>query len=89
MNRIEQNMLESMSDTIDKLKDELTMTRQDYEALLEEVLDFFKKVRNGFDLEESIEEFDIGLSNYCNIEVTEEIGFDDPYGSAIKKEVMK
>ena len=29
MNKIEQNMVESMSDTIDKLKDELTMTRQD------------------------------------------------------------
>ena len=77
MNKIEQNMVESMSDTIDKLKDELSMTRQDYEALLEEVIVFFKKVRNGLDLEESIEEFDIGLSNYCNIEVTEEIGLSN------------
>lgn len=80
MNKIEQNMVEAMSDTIDKLKDELTMTRQDYDALLEEVIVFFKKVRNGFDLEESIEEFDIGLSNYCNIEVTEEIGFKSNTG---------
>lgn len=80
MNRIEQNMLESMSDTIDKLKDELTMTRQDYEALLEEVIVFFKKVRNGLDPVECIEEFDIGLSNYCNIEVTEEIGFKSNTG---------
>lgn len=78
MNRIEQNMIESMSDTIDKLKDELSMTRQDYEALLEEVLDFFKKVRNGLDPVECIEEFEIGLSSYCNIEVVEEIGFDKP-----------
>ena len=80
MNKIEQNMVEAMSDTIDKLKDELTMTRQDYEALLEEVIVFFKKVRNGLDPVECIEEFDIGLSNYCDIEVTEEIGFKSNTG---------
>lgn len=89
MNKIEQNMVEAMSDTIDRLKDELKFSNQDYEALLEEVLDFFKKVKNGLDPVECIEEFEIGLSSYCNIEVTEEIGLDDPYSSAIKKEVMK
>ena len=75
MNKIEQNMVEAMSDTIDRLKDELKFSNQDYEALLEEVLDFFKKVKNGLDPVECIEEFEIGLSNYCDIEVAEEIGF--------------
>ena len=75
MNKIEQNMVEAMSDTIDRLKDELKFSNQDYEALLEEVLDFFKKVKNGLDPVECIEEFEIGLSSYCNIEVAEEIGF--------------
>ena len=75
MNKIEQNMVEAMSDTIDRLKDELKFSNQDYEALLEEVLDFFKKVKNNQDLEECIEEFEIGLSNYCDIEVAEEIEF--------------
>ena len=37
MNRIEQNMIESMSETIDTLKNELSMKGQDYDALLEEV----------------------------------------------------
>lgn len=80
MNRIEQNMLESMSDTIDRLKDELKFSNQDYEALLEEVLDFFKKVKNGLDPVECIEEFEIGLSSYCNIEVAEEIGLSSTGG---------
>lgn len=78
MNKIEQNMVEAMSDTIDRLKDELKFSNQDYEALLEEVLDFFKKVKNGLDPVECIEEFEIGLSNYCDIEVVEEIGLDKP-----------
>jgi len=78
MNKIEQNMVEAMSDTIDRLKDELKFSNQDYEALLEEVLDFFKKVKNGLDPVECIEEFEIGLSNYCDIEVVEEIGFNNP-----------
>ena len=77
MNKIEQNMVEAMSDTIDKLKDELKFSNQDYEALLEEVLDFFKKVKNGLEPVECIEEFEIGLSSYCNIEVAEEIGFSN------------
>lgn len=78
MNKIEQNMVEAMSDTIDRLKDELKFSNQDYEALKGEVLDFFKKVKNGLDPIECIEEFEIGLSNYCNIEVVEEIGFNNP-----------
>lgn len=76
MNKIEQNMFESMSDTIDRLKDELSMTRQDYEALLEEVFYFFKNVKTGSDLEESIEEFEIDLSNDCGIDVAKEIEFE-------------
>lgn len=80
MNKIEQNMVEAMSDTIDRLKDELKFSNQDYEALLEEVLDFFKKVKNGLDPVECIEEFEIGLSSYCNIEVVEEIGFKSNTG---------
>lgn len=70
-------MVEAMSDTIDKLKDELTMTRQDYDALLEEVFYFFKNVKTGSDLEESIEEFEIDLSNNCGIEVAKKIGFSN------------
>ena len=85
MNKIEQNMVESMSDTIDRLKDELKFSNQDYEALLEEVLDFFKKVKNGLDPVECIEEFEIGLSSYCNIEVTEEIGFKSNTGENNEK----
>ena len=78
MNKIEQNMVEAMSDTIDRLKDELKFSNQDYEALLEEVLDFFEKVKNGLDPVECIEEFEDCLSIYCNIDVTEEIGLDKP-----------
>ena len=80
MNKTEQNMIESMSETIDRLKDELKFSNQDYEALLEEVLDFFKKVKNGLEPVECIEEFEIGLSNYCDIEVVEEIGFKSNTG---------
>lgn len=80
MNRIERNMIESMSDTIDTLKDELSTSRQDYEALLEEMLDFFKKVKNGQDIQECVEEFEDCLSIYCNIDVDEEIGFKSNTG---------
>lgn len=79
-------MVESMSDTIDKLKEELSMKGIDYDTLLEEVLDFFKKVKTGSDLKESVDQFEIDLSNYCGIEVAKElefeiakeIGFDKP-----------
>lgn len=76
MNKIEQNMFESMSDTIDTLKNELSMKDQDYDVLLEEVFYFFKNVKTGSDLEESIEEFEIDLSNNCGIEVAKEIEFE-------------
>lgn len=89
MNRIEKRMFEDMADRISKLNDALIMSSREYDCLFEEVIEFFINVKNGRDLEACIEEFEIGLSNYCDIEVTEEIGFDDPYSSAIKKEVMK
>lgn len=76
MNRLEQNMVEAMSDTIDTLKNELSMKGQDYDALLEEVFYFFKNVKTGSDLEESIEEFEIDLSNNCGIDVSKEIEFE-------------
>lgn len=78
MNRTEQSMFEDMEETINELNDNLFMVTREYEALFEEVLDFFKNVKNGRDLEACIEEFEIGLSSYCNIEVVEEIGFDNP-----------
>ena len=56
------------------------MKGQDYDALLEEVLYFFKKVKTGSDLEESIEEFELDISNNCGIEVAEEIGFSNTGG---------
>ena len=37
---------------------------------------FFKNVKTGSDLEESIEDFEIDLSNNCGIEVTKEIEFE-------------
>ena len=52
------------------------MKGQDYDALLEEVLYFFKNVKTGSDLEESIEEFELDLSNNCGIEVAKEIEFE-------------
>lgn len=71
-------MFEDMAERISKLNDELVMSSREYESLKEEVLDFFKNVKNGRDLEACVEEFEIGLSNYCDIEVVEEIGFDKP-----------
>lgn len=80
MNRIEQNMIEDMEETINELNDNLLAVTREYEALFEEVIDFFKNVKNGRDLEACVEEFEIGLSNYCDIEVTEEIGFESNTG---------
>lgn len=78
MNRIEKRMFEDMAEKISNLDDYLLMSRREYESLKEEVIEFFINVKNGRDLEACIKEFEIGLSNYCDIEVTEEIGFDSP-----------
>lgn len=80
MNRIEQNMIEDMEETINELNDNLLAVTREYEALFEGVIGFFKNVKNGRDLEACIEEFEIGLSIYCDIEVTEEIGFESNTG---------
>lgn len=80
MNRIEQNMIEDMEETINELNDNLLAVTREYESLFEEVIDFFKNVKNGRNLEACVEEFEIGLSNYCDIEVTEEIGFESNTG---------
>ena len=47
MNKIEENIFESMSDTIDTLKNELSIVIDDYEDLRIAVIDFFVNVRNG------------------------------------------
>ena len=77
MNRIERRMFEDMADRISKLNDELVMSSREYDCLFEEVIEFFINVKNGRDLEACVEEFEIGLSNYCDIEVVEEIGFSN------------
>ena len=89
MNRIEKRMFEDMAERISKLNDELVMSSREYDCLFEEVIEFFINVKNGRNLKACIEEFENGLSNYCDIEIEEEIGLDDPYSSAIKKEAMK
>lgn len=80
MNRIERRMFEDMAERISKLNDELVMSSREYDALFEEVIEFFINVKNGRDLEACVEEFEIGLSNYCDIEVVEEIGFKSNAG---------
>lgn len=77
MNRAEQRMFEDMAEKINELNDNLLMVTREYEALFEEVLDFFKNVKNVRDLEACVEEFEIGLSSYCDIEIVEEIGFEN------------
>ena len=76
MNKINENIFESMSDTIDKLKDELSIVIDDYRDLRIAVIDFFVNVRNNQNpLIECIEDFESELWNYCNIGIDEEIEF--------------
>ena len=77
MNKIEQNMFESMSDTIDMLKCDIEIANKNYNDLHRTVLDFFENVRNNQNpLIECIEDFESDLWNYCNIGIDEEIEFD-------------
>lgn len=76
MNRIERRMFEDMAERISKLNDELVMSSREYDALFEEVIEFFINVKNGRDLEACVEEFEIDLSNNCGIEVAKEIEFE-------------
>lgn len=77
MNRIERRMFEDMAERISKLNDELIMSSREYDCLFEEVIEFFINVKNGRNIKDCIEEFENGLSNYCDIEVAEEIGFSN------------
>ena len=70
MNKIEENIFESMSDKINSLKDELSIVIDDYEDLGIAVIDFFVNVRNGdMDIEECVEDFQMDLLESCHIDV--------------------
>ena len=69
----ERVLIENMASKISELTEGLIMSSCEYEALKEEVLDFFKNVKSGRDPEACIEELEIGLSSYCDIEIAEEM----------------
>lgn len=70
MNNIDENIFESMSYKINSLKDELSIVRDDYEDLRTEVIHFFMNTKNGdMDIEECVEEFQMGLLDFCHIDV--------------------
>ncbi len=76
MNNIDENIFESMSDTIDMLKCDIEIANENYNDLHKTVLDFFENVRNNQNpLIECIEDFESDLWNYCNIGIDEEIEF--------------
>lgn len=69
----EKILIENMTSKISELSESLIMASCEYEALKEEVLDFFKNVKSGRDPEACIKELEIGLSSYCDIEIAEEM----------------
>ena len=77
MNKIDENIFESMSDAIDMLKCNIKIANENYNDLHRAVLDFFENVRNNQDPIECIEDFESDLWNYCNIGIDEEIEFDE------------